>query len=200
MLTELDINTEEIKAKVLSYEEDWISRATAFPFYTLGRSAYLDGKKASYFDSEVMNTELCASFSGLYAKVLAALSDQLGEGVYMTEDLACPGFHIFRSAPQMTNMAGDWHYDYPHITLGIQAKDVSSFTVAIALPASGGGMDYLDDKGNECHIPYIEGGMLVHSGATRHRISGLKEYTRGEYRITLQGHLIRRAGKMEVFW
>ena len=61
-------------------------------------------------------------------------------------------------------------------------------------------MDWIDDEAVIEHIPYRERELVLHSGKEYHRIAGMKKYTPGEYRITLQGHLIRRGKTMEVFW
>jgi len=42
--------------------------------------------------------------------------------------------------------------------------------------------------------------MIWHDGKTLHRIAGFKEHVPNEFRITMQGHLIRRNNRMEVFW
>jgi hypothetical protein len=33
-----------------------------------------------------------------------------------------------------------------------------------------------------------------------HRISSMKTYAPGEFRITLQGHVVRIAGQLTLFW
>ena len=90
--------------------------------------------------------------------------------------------------------------DVPHNTLNLGDKDPSAFTVPISLPVSGGGMDWINEVGGKEHIPYNERELVLHSGLDVHRIAGMKKYMPGEYRITLQGHLIRRDITMEVFW
>ena len=90
--------------------------------------------------------------------------------------------------------------DYPHTTLNLGNTDPHAFTLPISLPVSGGGMDCLNEVGMMKHIPYNERELVLHSGLDVHRISGMKKYMPGEYRITLQGHLIRRNKSMEVFW
>ena len=197
----LDIDTFEIKSKLLEYRELWQPRSKEYPFYTLGKSAYLDGKTRAYHkDSAWLNEILLEEFGELYEKILTCLSEEYLEPVELAHDLALPGFHIFPSHPKFLTIAGKWHMDYPHTTLNLGDKDPSAFTLPIELPVSGGGMDFLDDKGIMSHIPYKERELVLHSGLDVHRIAGMKAYTPGEYRITLQGHLIRRDNTMEVFW
>ena len=197
----LDIDTHEIKSNLLEYRELWEPRSKDYPFYTLGKSAYLDGKTRAYHkDSAWLNELLLSNFSEMYEIVIEALSDFYEEPVYLAHDLAIPGFHIFPSDPKFLTITGKWHMDFPHTTLELGDKEASAFTLPIELPVSGGGMDFLDDKGIMSHIPYKERELVLHSGLDVHRIAGMKAYTPGEYRITLQGHLIRRNNTMEVFW
>ena len=197
----LDIDVNDITNKVLALREVWISRSDEYPFYTLGRSAYLDGKTDSYYkDSAWQNDILLGEFNGVYEKVLEALEKTLKEPVYLAHDLALPGFHIFPSDPKFMTISGNWHQDHPHHTLNLGDKDAVAFTVAINLPKSGGGMDYIDKFHQQHFLPYHERDLLLHDGLTIHRIAGLKKFVPGEYRITLQGHLVRRDKDLEVFW
>ena len=196
----LDINTDEIADKVFRLQKYWISRSDEFPFYTLGRNAYLDGKTQEYkTESKILNPILRYEFDGLYQKVIKQLTDQFKENIYFNEDLAYPSFHIFMSSPFLLTHSGLWHQDYPHITLGLGSKDPYTFTVAIKLPSGGAGLDYVED-GQQRYLPYTEGEMIGHDGMVLHRIAGLKNYVKGEYRITLQGHLIRIDGVLNMFW
>ena len=196
----LDINTDEIADKVFRLQKYWISRSDEFPFYTLGRNAYLDGKTPEYkTESKILNPILRYEFDGLYQKVIKQLKDQFKENIYFNEDLAYPSFHIFMSSPFLLTHSGLWHQDYPHITLGLGSKDPYTFTVAIKLPSGGAGLDY-GEYGQQRYLPYTEGEMIGHDGMVLHRIAGLKTYVKGEYRITLQGHLIRLNGVLTMFW
>tara|TARA_R110001599_G_scaffold277135_1_gene478466 strand:- start:6 stop:620 length:615 start_codon:yes stop_codon:yes gene_type:complete len=197
----LDIDTKEIVNKILAMRDLWISRSKDYPFYTLGRSAYLDGKTDAYYkDSEWQNDILLGEFGELYEKVIDVLQEELEEPVELAHDLSIPGFHIFPSDPKFLTIAGKWHMDFPHTTLELGDEDPYAFTVAIQLPNSGGGMDWIDDKGIKRHLSYKEKELVLHSGLDTHRIAGMKKYVPEEYRITLQGHLIRRNKTMEVFW
>jgi len=180
--------------------DQWVSRSKDFPFFTLGRSAYLDGQTPQYKEGQkVMNTLLYDNFVGLYKTILQTLQDELNEDVVLAEDLCYPGFHIFPSHEKFLTIAGNWHQDYPHMTLGLPDVDASTFTVPILIPKSGAGIDYTIDKGHY-YLPYKEKVMIWHDGKTLHRIAGFKEHVPNEFRITMQGHLIRRNNRMEVFW
>ena len=96
-------------------------------------------------------------------------------------------------------MYGPWHVDLPHNTLGLGEQDTQAYTIAIKLPTGGGGMD-MKINGKEKYVEYEEGKMYLHDGADVHRISCYKEYCPDEYRITLQGHLVRNNGELITFW
>lgn len=197
----LNIDTDVILKHIFSCRPLWQSRSDDYPFFTLGKSAYLDSDTLEYHRESVwFNKLLYRNFSDLYDTVLECLSVQLGEEITLTQDLALPGFHIFPTDEKFLNMAGKWHTDYPHVTLGLGEQWAQAFTLAIELPSSGGGMDYLDVMGEVHHMPYEEKDLVLHSGLTPHRISGITEYCPCEYRITLQGHLIRRNNNLEAFW
>ena len=197
----LDIDTDLILDRLFKLKHMWVSRSTEFPFYTLGRSAYLDGKTEKYKkDIIIDNFILDLNFNDLYKSVINYLSYFLREPVVMAYDLARPGFHIFPSDKKLLTIAGNWHTDYPHETLGLGDEDTSTFTVPIKIPESGASIDWIDEFDIIYRLPYKEKELIWHSGKKVHRISSLNEYKPDEYRITLQGHLVRRNGQMEVFW
>ena len=196
----LDIDTDQIVDKVFRLQKHWISRSDEFAFYTLGRNAYLDGKTTEYIsESRILNPILSQEFCDTYDIIIDHLSDQFKEPIVLNHDLAYPSFHIFVSSPFLLTHAGLWHEDYPHITLGLGSKDPYTFTVAIKMPTGGGGMDYIEN-GMQKYLPYEEKELIGHDGTTMHRIASLKKYVPNEFRITLQGHLIRINGVLNMFW
>lgn len=197
---ELNYNKDKVVDNVFKLKDMWVSRSDDIPFYTLGRSAYLDGKTPNYTKTQKgMNKVLYDNFKELYNCVLHELENKLNEKIYLPKDLCYPGFHIFMSDKSLLSIAGNWHEDYPHKTLDIGDENTSTFTVPIMIPKSGAGIDYVIDK-KEYHLPYKEKEMIWHDGKTLHRIAGLKEYVPDEFRITMQGHLVRRNNRMEIFW
>ena len=196
----LNIDTDKIADKVFRLQQYWVPRSDEFPFYTLGRNSYLDGKTPEYKqESKVLNPILREQFGDTYDIIIDHLSDQFKEPVKLNNNLAHPSFHIFISSPFLLTHAGLWHKDYPHITLDLGNIDPYAFTVAIKLPSGGAGMDYIED-GQQKHLPYTEKEIIGHDGSLLHRIAGLKEYIPDEYRITMQGHLIRIDGVLTMFW
>ena len=197
----LDIDTESIVQTILLMKAMWISRSKDYPFFTLGRGAYLDGKTKEYYKNLHTDNEIMVKmFPELYTEVGTALNSVFGEDIYLTTQLRVPGFHIFPSDKKFLTETGNWHQDHPHVTLGLEDVDSYAFTLAIKLPKSGGGMDYIDEFHQRQHLAYNEKDLVIHNGQTIHRIAGMKEYTPNEYRITLQGHIIRRDGLLEAFF
>jgi hypothetical protein len=196
----LNIDTDNIADKVFRLQQHWIPRSDKFPFYTLGRNAYLDGKTPAYHEEiKTFNLVLLKDFGDTYRIIIDYLSDQFKEPIELNSSLAHPSFHIFISDPFLLTHAGLWHQDIPHTTLGLDPIDPYSFTVAIKLPTGGAGIDYVED-GLQKYMPYVEKGILGHDGKVLHRISSLKTYIPDEYRITMQGHLIRINGVLTMFW
>mgnify|MGYP005989179165 CR=1 FL=1 len=197
----LEIDTKAITEKIFSLKDMWVSRSDDYPFYTLGRCAYLDGKTDAYYKNlEQENEILINTFAHLYTHVGEVLNAAFYEDVFLPKDLRVPGFHIFPSDKKFLKIAGNWHQDYPHITLGLEPVDTFAFTLAIQLPKSGGGMDFIDPFHQQQHLAYNEGDLVIHTGEEIHRIAGMKEYVPNEYRITLQGHIVRRDGLLEAFF
>ena len=196
----LDIDTDTIIKNIFDLKPLWVPRSDEYPFYTLGRNAYLDGKTDSYKQYPIFENPLFYNnFEDLYEAVIDVLKKELCEEVKLAWDLSYPGFHIFKSDKKLLDISGHWHHDSPHTILEIDDIDTSTFTVPIMLPKSGGGIDYLINE-KEHYLPYREKQLLWHNGKTVHRIAKFKECEPDEYRITLQGHLVRRNGQMEVFW
>ena len=197
----LDIDIGAITCKVLCMKDKWISRSNKYPFFTLGRGAYLDGRTKEYYKGlPAQNEMMVHAFAELYTEVGIALNSVFGEDIYLTSQLRVPGFHIFPSDKKFLTETGNWHQDHPHATLGLEDIDSYAFTLAIKLPKSGGGMDYIDEFHQAQHLAYNEKDLVIHNGQTIHRIAGMKEYTPNEYRITLQGHIVRRDGLLEAFF
>ena len=196
----LDIDTDNIVDKVFRLQQYWVPRSDEFPFYTLGRCSYLDGKTPVYHEEiKTLNPILLKNFGNTYQIIIDYLSNQFKEPIELNNSLAHPSFHIFISDPFLLTHAGLWHQDIPHTTLGLDPIDPHSFTVAIKLPTGGAGIDYVENELQK-YMPYVEKGIINQDGKVLHRISSLKEYVPNEYRITMQGHLIRINGVLTMFW
>ena len=121
----LDFDCTQVADKVKVLQTKWESRSDKFPFFTLGKSAYLDGNSETYYQgAESTNLIMFGLFHDLYKEVAGKLSSHLGEWVVLNPKLALPGFHIFPADPKLLSVTGNWHIDKPHETLGIGNKDV----------------------------------------------------------------------------
>ena len=197
----LDIDTDDIANKVFNLRDKWELRSPEYPFYSIGKSSYMDNDPKIYYgEAQILNPILLENFAALYDVVLSFLSGRLAEPVTLAKDLAYPGFHIFDITEKYRNFQAGWHQDRSLKSLEIIGTDNSSFTVSIKLPVSGAGLDWIDKNHIPRHIAYKEKDIVWHNGLTSHRIAGFKDIIGGEYRITLQGHLVRRNGKMEAYW
>jgi hypothetical protein len=104
--------------------------------------------------------------------------------------------------------------------------DTISFTLCIKLPAAGSGLivwpqltgnrvatlasehkvageaalAYLVGRHTAEFVPYRVGSMVRHDGQLVHWIPSLEGVRKGDERITLQGHGIRRDGRWHLFW
>lgn len=196
----LDIDMQPIIERLFSLRKHWQLRSDLYPFYTLGKSAYLDGLLPDYHNHFETDRIILENFKDLIDAILEYLSNLHNESVVLSFDLACPGFHIFESSMRFQGVSGNWHYDYPHETLKLNGTDPSTVTVAIMLPKSGAGLDWIDGNGQQQYLPYHKGCIITHDGKTPHRIAGFKEIVHNEYRISMQGHLIRRDKTLELYW
>ena len=194
----LELEIDDILSNIHKLSHFWIRRSDA-PFFTLGRNVYMDGKTEAYMhESSILNPKLIEHFQDLYINVQVYLTHLIGEQVHLNHEFAYPSFHIFESDPAFLTYPSNWHTDYPYDTLGLKKDSPSSFTVVIAIPKSGAGLEYLD--GEEKYLEYNVGDIIHHDGRFLHNIARLKEYVPGEYRITLQGHIIRHNDRLIMYW
>lgn len=183
-----------VSDKVLELKDLWESRSNDIPFFTIGKAAYLDGN--AYTDrAKELNKILIKQFGPLYTEIQSVFESEFKEPVGFNPSIALPGFHIFPSDPKLLSVAGNWHIDTPHLTLNLGHEDTWAFTLPIQLPSGGGGME-----SRESYHAYEVGQMILHKGNDLHRIANFKDYKPNEYRITLQGHIVRVEGKLVMFW
>lgn len=196
----INIDTNSIIERLFNLKDYWQLRSDQYPFYTLGKSAYLDGLTPDYHQHPITDKIIDKNFSDLLEAMIQYLSNLYNEPIVLSFDLALPGFHIFESDSRFEGISGNWHYDYPQDTLKLNGTDSSTVTIAIMVPASGAGLDWIDGNGQQQYLPYHEKAIITHNGQTPHRISAFKEIVPNEYRISMQGHLIRRDKILELYW
>jgi hypothetical protein len=201
-------------------------------FYTLGAATYLEAYRygASVYQAkaQLTNAVLQKHFAWLYDRIVGALTEHLQAPVVYQGKLALPGFHIFQNPFTSDNseQSLDPHFDLQFRFLGkvfglvpeSDLPEVISFTLAILLPSSGGGLDVWDVSASEVgtnggelrqqlmetrkrtYHPYRTGTMAVHSGTFLHSIAATKDRRPGDQRVTLQGHGLRMDGAWHLYW
>jgi hypothetical protein len=225
------LTEEEVKKTlelVHSLKEWWEARAgKGIPFYTLGAASYIDAaERGAYYykmKAERTNPLLLEHFSFLYEHLLAVLEKFCGKKVMFEKELALPGFHIFQYYELFKKPIASPHYDLQFDRFTWNYKNVDyghplSFTLALALPSGGGGLNYWDLYYNDFkelnraemaevaakspmhYLPYEVGKIAIHEGFMLHRIAPAKEMKPGDERITLQGHGLICDDILRIYW
>ncbi len=199
-------------------------RAGALQFHTLGAASYLDF--GQYFERAAMfNPHLERSFGWLYDRLLQTLRERLHCEVAFEPRAARPGFHIFRPNDDLTILAGNRHFDVQFEQIAWPDRDrfdfstPLSYTLAIRLPHSGGGLNIwpltkteyesmdaaarsrFDVNGSIEYVPYQEGSLVCHSGLLMHTGAAARTTLRpDDMRITLQGHALWCDEGYRLYW
>ncbi len=225
---------ERVRQSIRGLRPSWITRGSPeHPFYTVGAASYIDATSRTppprY--SEILvetNPVLREHFAWLYARLMYKLSVYLQAEVRTTDELALPGFHVWEGLNVPTSSVSI-HFDLQY--LSIPWPDVSrsdrtrplSFTLPIALPKAGGGLNSWDvsyeaqaarhrtsgrlvpvdelprDRTRTFH-PYTQGVLTLHSGHTLHQIAAVDQAYPDDERITLQGHGLYCDGAWTIYW
>lgn len=218
--------SDDIVDGVLNLADLWQQRSEA-DFYTLGAASYLDGA----WDSEPYrafaqrcNSILADHFEDLYSLLASKLVDLIGPVVFESE-LALPGFHVFAPKPGqimcdascvMASVGGSIHWDLQHLCHSsfwlrydkVEWKYPLSFTLALQLPAAGGGLQFWPDCTNASlatssaaqSINYCVGNMVIFMLPLLHQIAPVKTLSPTDRRITLQGHGLRCDGVWRLYF
>ena len=197
----LDHETAQAFANQVKRREDlWIPRGG---FYTIGASAYLDAPELYPILCQYTNPVLDHLWNNLQYEVMDNLPKRFApKTTRRVNRTAIMGAHIF--TPITNGVKGHIHTDAPYerINWGGEITNPFSFTLALEMPAVGGGMDWfttcqqsslLDEQGvarseRTKHVRYEAGTLYVHDGLTPPRIANCGDMVAGEHRITLQGH------------
>jgi hypothetical protein len=213
-----------VVGQVMALSTAWVARHPQAPFYTLGAPSYLDAvprNLAPYQEhSRQINPILEQAFASLYERLTGALASLLGKPVELTRSQALPGFHIFLAHPAFERSMAPIHVDLQHEALdwaGKPPQDLVSFTLPVALPAAGGGMDVWAIDRDEWlpltrperlevlkraprrDLAYSLGALTLHSGRLVHRIAATRLRS-GDRRFTLQGHGALIDGRWQLYW
>lgn len=211
-------------------QDSWITRAGdgAADFCTLGAATYLDVDSIDdstdyHARAARQNPVLQADFGWLLEVVRSSIEGYLGMPARFTDEHALPGFHLFFGDAIARPAAAHPHLDRQHTLLewtgGLDGVPPISFTLPVALPAAGGGIDiwdfaerdiggYYDDSGYEpvypederTFHPYVLGTLSLIGGNVYHRIGRIDWVRPTDARVTLQGHGVRSQGEWILYW
>ena len=216
-----------IREDVLALREHWTSWIPGVPFFTVGAASYKDAATAG-FDAyrekaRALNPILRARFGWLHERLRAALARELGREFFYDPLLALPGFHVFGYHEAFTRPGAAAHVDLQFKDLdwgrweNVDPEDQLSITLAIRLPAQGGGLqlwpvtyaEIREMKAEElkriletepAFHAYREGRLVVHSGYRLHQIAPAADMRPEDERITLQAHAIAVSRGYVLYW
>jgi len=222
-----DSECDVVRRQIFALRESWTQRHPDVPFYTLGTASYLDANGGHYPEylqkKERSNPVLIEHFRWLYDRVAELASAELGGPAHYDDRLARPGFHVYLANPAFGQPVAKIHCDLQYQSIDWSGFAVAknelhvSFTISIALPASGGGLNYWNvdhtearsdpnsakqkfDRNKPLYHPYAKGSMLIHSGQMIHQASIMKDVRPSDERITMQGHGIRLDESWLLYW
>ena len=225
---------ERVRQAIHALRSNWIVRGSAnHSFYTVGAASYIDAAPSTAPPrySEILaetNPVLREHFHWLYARLMNELSAHLQATVRTAEELALPGFHVWQGLTVPTSSVSI-HFDLQYMS--IPWSDVGrsdrnrplSFTLPIALPRGGGGLNtwdltYEEQTANfratrkyrpveemaklrtRTFHPYTLGVLALHSGHRLHQIAAVDRAYPDDERITLQGHGLFCDGAWTIYW
>ncbi len=216
----------EARGVLMELRQQWILRNVWAPFYTLGAASYIDAaadySKYAGFAAQ-FNPVLHQHFGWLHQRVCEVLSRELGEPVKLAEGLAHPGFHIYLSSKLFEKPIASIHCDSQYLLHEWKDPEADftrpiSFTLPIALPVHGGGLNVwnlayhelsaagenanaaLLNSRQRTYHPYRAGFMAMHSGHVMHQAAPGRDVQPDDERITLQGHGIFSRGAWRLYW
>ncbi len=220
----------QVHSVVHDLREFWINRHPFLPFYSLGTASYFHAPSEqadTNYSTAIKhyNPLLRKHFDWLYKRLADTLAEKLAAPTHYPDNrLALPGFHIFLAHKAFEQPMAAIHRDLQyrqHKWEPIEAANFShpiSFTLAIALPQSGAGMNVWDlhheeveqlepseieqlteSKKQHFHA-YELGKIALHSGHFVHQIAPVQNIQPEDERITLQGHGIFFQGVLHLYW
>lgn len=198
----------------------WVQRAASLPCYTFGAAAYLDAtpSRADYLGAHDRDGPLLAErFGWIHERVARTIAAATGKPAFLRPAGAWPGFHIFLGHPAFRCALGKVHLDKQHRLLdwtpaeGAQPDaGTLSFTLPIALPATGGGLYFWPDARADLESAapsgpprlhsYALGQITLHRGNVWHQIAPTPGMSARDRRITMQGHAMRCRDGWSIYW
>lgn len=215
-----EAQAEQYVDKIHALRKHWVQRHHPLPYYTLGVSAYEEGREEPSSYSEKLkstNVVLRKNFGCLYDRVADVLREAFGSQVFYSDRLALPGFHVLGSSTWFALPFATPHFDGQFRLLdwtGMEDVDFSNpktFTLPLKVPGGGAGLDMWDiDKSKEeervysrepdyCH-EYIVGELTLTDGLYRHRMAPYINVKDSDQRITFQGHAVSVGNQWCLYW
>jgi hypothetical protein len=224
-----EAEAERVCSDMAALRSEWVQRDPTRPAYTLGTPTYMDAIRGR-FDTycrnvERMNPILHERFGWMYAKVMQAVDGAGFTPALHDPRLSYPGFHIYFGEGGERRAEASIHYDlqYEHIDWSpygsVDLTHPLSFTLALRLPAGGGGLyvwdvdvhavrqmpdderrAFMAARRQATYVPYRVGEMVLHNGHYLHQIARLTDMDVTDARITLQGHAVSTPRGWVVYW
>lgn len=203
---------------LLALREHWMRRTSALPFFTLGAASYIDAQGGiGAYRACVRRDDplLSEQFGWIHARIADAIAAATGIPAYFRKKGGRPGFHIFLGHPAFRRPLASVHRDRQFLLLDwspaedpVPDAEPLSFTLPLALPASGGGLNVWPDAVDEEQAkamtpqlhPYAVGQLTMHSGNLVHQIAPMPRMMPQDRRITIQGHAIRCRKGWSIYW
>ncbi len=226
LLSEAQCNENWQAAKAL--RKYWTHRHEFLPSHSVGAAAYLDvpadGVHSYMMRAIRMNKFLRRDFGPLSEQVRAAMQDHLHAPAIITPRFAVPGFHVFEAHPRLDELKPRIHFDLQGLRLDFKTEDAEdpakrlSFTIAVALPTGGAGLNTWEFQHNEylkmtptevdthfetlepTYHPYALGELVIHTGSKLHAIAADLEMGPEDARVTYQGHGQFTEGQWHLYW
>lgn len=222
----------ELRDAVHGLRRHWTPRGPEpVAFFTLGAPSYLDlapDPESAVYQRRAQASRplLRDSFDWLYTRLSKLLGEHLGAPVTYAEHLGLPGFHVWLSAAVFTKPVAPLHFDLQYQSIswppGTDLTRHISFTLAIRLPAAGGGLNVWDVSHEQFrhalrkgwvesvadlkrfhtmeYVPYAPGRLVIHSGHTLHQVAPSARVQPDDERLTFQGHGVWCDGRWLLYW
>lgn len=158
------------------------------------------------------NGLLYQTYRWLYDRVADLYEHRYACPVSFVDELAIPGFHLMTYGRAGRSEGGGWHLDQlaqqvPYFARRpAEIEGILNFTLPLAVPSGGTGMDILTDApavaGNpqQVHISYTPGVVVFNECELMHRIGASVSNSDGECRLTMQGHGVFFRSRLLLFW
>ena len=221
---------ESLVDRLESLRPSWIQRSNGFATFGVAAYLDVMNSvqpDVAYYERRLIWNELISrEFGKLLNKVSEALTRHFAVETCFEPAVALPGFHIFENEGICISDWPSQHFDLQHRCLRwpfkVAEEGILSFTLPLKVPSDGAGLDVwnvIEDDfkryermGRVINMEilgktkphyrhrYTPGVMAVQLRPIMHRISPNRTRLPTDQRITLQGHAVRHADKLVLYW